>query len=69
MLNYTAVVINFVFVNLFFSNGIFSHYSHWVSSQFVQVFLTSVSKYDFFLHQSVVDSNKSYSSVVVHSQF
>ena len=26
----------------------FSHYSHWVSNQFVQVFLTSVSKYDFF---------------------
>ena len=26
----------------------FSHYSHWVSRQFVQVFLTSVSKYDFF---------------------
>ena len=25
-----------------------SHYSHWVSNQFVQVFLTSVSKYDFF---------------------
>ena len=26
----------------------FSHYSHWVSSPFIQVFLTSVSKDDFF---------------------
>ena len=49
----------------------FSHYSHWVSSPFIQVFLTSVSKDDFFFCISVVDSNKSYSgaSVVVHSQF
>ena len=70
MLNYTAVVINFVFVNLFFINGIFfSLQPLGIKSVCTRVFLTSVSKDDFFSASVWSIQIEAMAVLWLHSQF